>query len=120
MAKPTRSEIAVQTPRLQELTADEFAAAEQLVQLSGSGEDSATLEESSCSLAAAASSTPDSFNTGHPVLIAMGCEEEDDQEEEMGPRRWNHRCRLISDLYEATIPIYVGDFSKIKRSNGRR
>ncbi|XP_010941335.1 uncharacterized protein [Elaeis guineensis] len=87
-------------------TAIEVAAAEQLVQLSGSSGDSAVRRTLSSSSSFASSSSPRSVST-RPPAMAMVAEADDDEEHEIGgaPRRRWPRYRLIADLYAATALI---------------
>ncbi|URD72382.1 hypothetical protein MUK42_08913 [Musa troglodytarum] len=83
-------------------TATELAAAEQLVQLSGSGADT-----SSSSSFSSPSSSPRSVNKRPPLggFLLEAEEEKEEKEEGTGPWRRTQRYRPVADLYAATEPI---------------
>ncbi|RZR78620.1 hypothetical protein BHM03_00004050 [Ensete ventricosum] len=84
-------------------TATELAAAEQLVQLSGSSADTTSSSSSS--------SSPRSVNKRPPLggLLLEAEEEKEEEEEEeekgTGPWRRKQRYRPITDLYAVTEPL---------------
>ncbi|WOK94674.1 hypothetical protein Cni_G03379 [Canna indica] len=89
-------------------TDTEVAAAEQLVQLSGSSGDADPDAVPSTS-AASASSSPRSVNARPPAPPppeALLLEAED-EEEEVGPRRRKKRYRSIAEIYASTDPVAV-------------
>ncbi|RWW37289.1 hypothetical protein BHE74_00057623, partial [Ensete ventricosum] len=80
-------------------TATELAAAELLVQLSGS---SASFSVAATAEDRASSSSPRSVNARPPPETTILVETE--EEEETGPWRRNRRYRPIADLYAVTLP----------------
>ncbi|RRT68783.1 hypothetical protein B296_00011576 [Ensete ventricosum] len=80
-------------------TATELAAAEQLVQLSGSSADTTTTSSSS--------SSPRSVNKRPPLegLLLEAEEEKEEEEKGTGPWRRKQRYRPITDLYAVTEPL---------------
>ena len=96
-----------------EFTADDLAAADQLVQLSvsGGGDD----DEEDQHEAFSSSSSPRSVNNA-----ARG-EEEEDHEDYSGvvDRRARKRYRLVSELYAATRQVKAGAGGKSKRRSNR-
>lgn len=77
-----------------------------------SAESSAAEDNSSCSLSA--TNTPRTVSTGCPLVSIT--ENDDEDVDEMGPKRKNHRYRLISDFYDDQKPIDGLN----KRTNRRR
>ncbi|RWV85356.1 hypothetical protein GW17_00052859 [Ensete ventricosum] len=81
-------------------TATELAAAEQLVQLSGSSADTTS---------SSSSSSPRSVNKRPPLggLLLEAEEEKEEEEEEKGTGPWRRkqRYRPITDLYAVTEPL---------------
>ena len=99
-----------------EFTADDLAAADQLVQLSvsGGGDD----DEEDQHEAFSSSSSPRSVNNA-----ARGEEEEEDRREDyysgVVDRRARKRYRLVSELYAATRQVKAGAGGKSKRRSNR-
>lgn len=90
-------------------TVTELAAAEQLVQLSGSSTESAVDE---------ASTSPVSVAKPSMLMPSAGLDEEED---EIGPKRWRRRYRLITDVNASCVPIKVCLKNKMGISDeGRR
>ncbi|KAG2585609.1 uncharacterized protein LOC120713783 [Panicum virgatum] len=96
-----------------EFTADDLAAADQLVQLSVSGGGD---EEEDQHEAFSSSSSPRSVNNA-----ARGEEEEEDHEDYSGvvDRRARKRYRLVSELYAATRQVKAGAGGKTKRKSSK-
>ncbi|CAL9149392.1 uncharacterized protein LOC135628944 [Musa acuminata AAA Group] len=97
---PTRPSSSCSTTACRGLfTATELAAAELLVQLSGS---SASFSAAATAEDRASSSSPRSVNARPPPETTILPENE--EEEETGPWRRNRRYRPIADLYAVTLP----------------
>ena len=98
-----------------EFTADDLAAADQLVQLSVSGGGD---EEEDQHEAFSSSSSPRSVNNA-----ARGEEEEEDRREDyysgVVDRRARKRYRLVSELYAATRQVKAGAGGKTKRKSSK-
>ncbi|CAL5013999.1 unnamed protein product [Urochloa decumbens] len=98
-----------------EFTADDLAAADQLMQLSvsGGGDD----DEVDGQHEAFSSSSARSVNNAKAAAAARG-EDEEDEEEDSGEvdRRTKKRYRLLTELYAATRPVRAGGKSKRKSS----
>jgi hypothetical protein len=86
-----------------EFTADDLAAADQLVQLSvsGGGDDDVDQWE------AFSSSSPRSVNNNAASAAAAARVEEEEEDSGVVDRRARKRYRLVSDLYDATKPQQV-------------
>ncbi|RWV97224.1 hypothetical protein GW17_00040007 [Ensete ventricosum] len=84
-------------------TAAELAAAERLVQLSA---DSGTLSVTATAEERTSSSSPRSVNARPPPEVTFLMENvEEDDDEEIRPRRRTPRYRPIADIYAATRPV---------------
>ncbi|GJN04232.1 hypothetical protein PR202_ga21758 [Eleusine coracana subsp. coracana] len=86
-----------------EFTADDLAAADQLVQLSVSGGG----EEEACS--SSALSSPRSVNNTDGGLVASAAQ--DDENAGVVDRRARKRYRLVSELYAATRRVSKSDYA---------
>ncbi|CAL9150606.1 unnamed protein product [Musa hybrid cultivar] len=84
-------------------TAAELAAAERLVQLSAN---SGTLSVTATAEDRTSSSSPQSVNARPPSQVTIPMENvEEDDDEEIRPRRRTPRYRPIADIYAATRPV---------------
>ncbi|KAK3122381.1 hypothetical protein QOZ80_8BG0668840 [Eleusine coracana subsp. coracana] len=117
VVKAAVSSVLVMSAAGDEFTADDLAAADQLVQLSVSGGG----EEEACS--SSALSSPRSVNNTDGGLVAAA--RDDENNAGVVDRRARKRYRLVSELYAATRPVvsksdYAGGDDGGKRKGASR